>query len=170
MFSCFQQIKKKKKEKPSGLTSCSFMLCCLQPIGTNYVMLSDDRWLCLECMGSSVMDTYECVDLHLEIREFFEGLFLKVEKEFPLLLVEKQALNKAEEEEKIVSKQHILNFVTSITHSLCLICFHRKQNYHHAVVTRGLCLSEEQIVKSVRRTLLKTFTHTFKRLKLKWNC
>lgn len=67
------------------------------------MMLGDDRWLCLECMGSSVMDTYECHSLHLEIREFLEGLFLKVDKEFPLLLVEKQALNKAEEEEKIVS-------------------------------------------------------------------
>ncbi|VVB18320.1 unnamed protein product [Arabis nemorensis] len=107
-----------------GIAKCCSCERLEQPIGTNYVMLSDDRWLCLDCMGSSVMDTYECVDLHLEIREFFEGLFLKVEKEFPLLLVEKQALNKAEEEEKI--------------------------DYHHAVVTRGLCLSEEQIVKSVR--------------------
>uniref|UniRef100_A0A1J3D463 Protein DA1-related 3 n=1 Tax=Noccaea caerulescens TaxID=107243 RepID=A0A1J3D463_NOCCA len=104
--------------------------CCscerLEPRGTNYVMLGDDRWLCLQCMGSSVlMDTYECHSLHLEIREFLEGLFLKVDKEFPLLLVEKQALNKAEEEEKI--------------------------DHHHAVVTRGLCLSEEQIVTSVKK-------------------
>lgn len=67
------------------------------------MMLGDDRWLCLQCMGSSVMDTYECHDLHLEIRDFFDGLFLPVDKEFPLLLVEKQALNKAEQEEKIVS-------------------------------------------------------------------
>ncbi|KFK28340.1 hypothetical protein AALP_AA8G503600 [Arabis alpina] len=103
--------------------------CCscerLEPSGTNYVMLGDDRWLCLECMGSSVMDTYECHDLHVDIREFFEGLFFKVEKEFPVLLVEKQALNKAEEEEKI--------------------------DYLHAVVTRGICLSEEQTVTSVKK-------------------
>lgn len=71
------------------------------------MMLGDDRWLCLQCMESSVvMDTYECHSLHLEIREFFEGLFFKIEKEFPLLLVEQQALNKAEEEEKIVSRKH----------------------------------------------------------------
>ncbi|AED98244.1 DA1-related protein 3 [Arabidopsis thaliana] len=101
--------------------------CCscerLEPRGTNYVMLGDFRWLCIECMGSAVMDTNEVQPLHFEIREFFEGLFLKVDKEFALLLVEKQALNKAEEEEKI--------------------------DYHRAAVTRGLCMSEEQIVPSI---------------------
>ncbi|XP_002866748.2 protein DA1-related 3 isoform X2 [Arabidopsis lyrata subsp. lyrata] len=101
--------------------------CCscerLEPRGTNYVMLGDFRWLCLECMGSAVMDTNEVQPLHFEIREFFEGLFFKVDKEFSLLLVEKQALNKAEEEEKI--------------------------DYHRAAVTRGLCMSEEQIVPSI---------------------
>ncbi|XP_013609647.1 PREDICTED: protein DA1-related 3-like [Brassica oleracea var. oleracea] len=102
--------------------------CCscerLEPKGTNFVMLGDDRWLCLQCMESSVMDTDECIDLHFEIREFFDGLFLTIKKEFSVLLVEKQALNKAEQEEKIVS--------------------------HHAVVTRGLCLSEVQNVTSVK--------------------
>lgn len=49
------------------------------------------------------MDTVECHDLHLEIREFFESIHMKIDEEFPLLLVEKQALNKAEKEEKIVS-------------------------------------------------------------------
>ncbi|CAH8354225.1 unnamed protein product [Eruca vesicaria subsp. sativa] len=102
--------------------------CCscerLEPKGTNFVMLGDDRWLCLHCIGSSVMDSDECIDLHVEIRDFLEGLFFKVDKEFPLLLVEKQALNKAEKEEKI--------------------------DYDHAVVTRGICLSEEQYVTSVK--------------------
>ncbi|KAL0718552.1 hypothetical protein Bca4012_067874 [Brassica carinata] len=83
--------------------------CCscerLEPRGTNFVMLGDDRWLCIQCMASSVMDTYECIALHVEIREFFDGLFLPVDKEFPLLLVEKQALNKAEQEEKIVKER-----------------------------------------------------------------
>ncbi|KAL0721683.1 hypothetical protein Bca4012_036282 [Brassica carinata] len=77
----------------------------LEPRGTNYVKLGDRRWQCLECMESAVMDTYEALPLHFEIREFFEGLNMKIEKEFPFLLVEKQALNKAEEEEKIVSKR-----------------------------------------------------------------
>ena len=76
-------------------------------------MLDDGRWLCLECMESAVMDTDEVQPLHFEIRDFFHGLFLPVEKEFSLLLVEKQALNKAEEEEKIVStKQKILIYLS----------------------------------------------------------
>lgn len=44
------------------------------------------------------MDTDESQSLHIEIREFFKGLNMKVEKVFPLILVDQQALNKAEEE------------------------------------------------------------------------
>jgi len=133
------------------------MTCDLQPRGTNYVMLGDFRWLCIECMGSAVMDTNEVQPLHFEIREFFEGLFLKVDKEFALLLVEKQALNKAEEEEKIVSifRKHIPHhFVTHLCFSY--LCQY-KQDYHRAAVTRGLCMSEEQIVPSVRPINIHTF-------------
>ncbi|KAL9284775.1 Protein DA1-related 6 [Arabidopsis thaliana] len=101
--------------------------CCscerLEPRESNYVMLADGRWLCLECMNSAVMDSDECQPLHFDMRDFFEGLNMKIEKEFPFLLVEKQALNKAEKEEKI--------------------------DYQYEVVTRGICLSEEQIVDSV---------------------
>jgi hypothetical protein len=75
-------------------------------------------------MECAVMDTYECQPLHFEIREFFGSLNMKVEKEFPLLLVEKEALKKAEAQEKIDNQ--------------------------HGVVTRGICLSEGQIVNSVR--------------------
>ncbi|KAG7535772.1 Zinc finger LIM-type [Arabidopsis thaliana x Arabidopsis arenosa] len=101
--------------------------CCscerLEPWGTKYVMLTDNRWLCVKCMECAVMDTYECQPLHFEIREFFESLNMKVEKEFPLLLVEKEALNKAEVQEKIDNQ--------------------------HGTVTRGICLSEEQTVNNV---------------------
>lgn len=85
-------------------------------------MLADGRWLCLECMEHAFMGTDECHELHVEIRDFFEGLFFKVEKEFPLLLVEKQALNKAEEEEKIVSIKHTHPSLCN-SPSLCLIYF-----------------------------------------------
>ncbi|KAH0918391.1 hypothetical protein HID58_026051 [Brassica napus] len=98
----------------------------LEPKGTDFVELDDGRRLCLQCMDSAVMDTYEVQPLHFEIREFFEGLNMKIEREFPFLLVEKQALNKAEEEEKI-------------------------DNQEDGVVTRGICLSEEQIVTSVSK-------------------
>lgn len=77
-------------------------------------MHDDGRWLCLECMESAVMDTYEAHNLHLEIREFFHGLNMEIEKEFPLLLVEKQALYKAEEEEKIVSTISLLIIFSSL--------------------------------------------------------
>ncbi|CAH8332736.1 unnamed protein product [Eruca vesicaria subsp. sativa] len=103
--------------------------CCscerLEPKERNYVKLGDGRWLCLECMESAFMDTYEVQPLQFEIREFFEGLNMKIEKEFPFLLVDKQALNKAEEEEKI--------------------------DYQYEVVTRGICLSEAQTVTSVSK-------------------
>ncbi|CAH8371717.1 unnamed protein product [Eruca vesicaria subsp. sativa] len=97
----------------------------LQARGTEYVMLADNRWLCVECKESAVMDIDECQSLHFEIREFFKGLNMKVEKEFPLILVDQQALNKAEKENV----------------SEC----------QYGVVTRGICLSEEKIVTRIPR-------------------
>jgi hypothetical protein len=100
--------------------------CCscerLEPWGTKYVMLADNRWLCVKCMECAVMDTYECQPLHFEIREFFGSLNMKVEKEFPLLLVEKEALKKAEAQEKIVSTFFELK-IPYLSISLSLICF-----------------------------------------------
>ncbi|KAF8094700.1 hypothetical protein N665_0355s0013 [Sinapis alba] len=94
--------------------------CCgcerLQACGTKHLMLADNRWLCVECNESTVMDTDESQSLHFEIREFFKGLNMKVEKVFPLILVDQQSLNKAEEENQ------------------------------YGVVTRGICMSEEKIV------------------------
>ncbi|XP_077244571.1 protein DA1-related 1-like [Tasmannia lanceolata] len=46
------------------------------------------------------MDRGECHPLYIEIQEYFEGLNMKVEQQVPLLLVERQALNKAVEGEK----------------------------------------------------------------------
>jgi hypothetical protein len=69
------------------------------------------------------MDTHECQPLYLEIREFYEGLHMKVEQQIPMLLVERSALNEAMEGEK--------------------------HGHHHLPETRGLCLSEEQTVTTV---------------------
>jgi len=71
------------------------------------------------------MDTHECQPLYLEIQDFYEGLNMKVEQQIPLLLVERQALNEAMEGEK--------------------------KGHHHLPETRGLCLSEEQIVSTILR-------------------
>ncbi|KDP31822.1 hypothetical protein JCGZ_12283 [Jatropha curcas] len=103
--------------------------CCscerMEPRDTRYLSLDDGRKLCLECLDSAIMDTHECQPLYFEIREFYEGLNMKVEQEIPLLLVERQALNEAMEGEK--------------------------NGHHHLPETRGLCLSEEHTIATVSR-------------------
>ncbi|KAI8558861.1 hypothetical protein RHMOL_Rhmol04G0129100 [Rhododendron molle] len=94
------------------------------PRETKYVALEDGRKLCLECLDSAIMDTNQCQPLYLDIQEFYEGLNIKVEQQVPLLLVERQALNEAMDGEK--------------------------SGHHHMPETRGLCLSEEQTVSTVR--------------------
>jgi len=100
--------------------------CCscerMEPREIKYITLDDGRKLCLECLNSAVMDSPECQHLYMDIQEFFEGLNMKVEQQIPLLLVERQALNEALEAEK---------------------------NGHHLPETRGLCLSEEQVVRTI---------------------
>ncbi|KAL3640247.1 Protein DA1-related 1 [Castilleja foliolosa] len=103
--------------------------CCscekMEPCDARYLILEDGRKLCLECLDSSIMDTHECQPLYVEIQSFYEGLNMKVEQQVPMLLVERQALNEALEEEK--------------------------KGHHHVSETRGLCLSEEQIVSMISR-------------------
>ncbi|XP_073061425.1 protein DA1-related 1-like isoform X2 [Primulina eburnea] len=103
--------------------------CCscerMEQVDCRYLILDDGRKLCLECLDSSIMDTHECQPLYLEIQEFYEGLNMKVEQQIPMLLVERQALNEAMEGEKI--------------------------GHHHMPETRGLCLSEEQTIRTILR-------------------
>ncbi|KAM3254307.1 hypothetical protein ACQJBY_048056 [Aegilops geniculata] len=100
--------------------------CCscerMEPTDIRYITLDDGRKLCLECLTSATLDSPECQHLYMDIQEFFEGLNMKVEQQVPLLLVERQALNEALEAEK---------------------------SGHHLPETRGLCLSEEQIVRTI---------------------
>ncbi|XP_073122805.1 protein DA1-related 1-like isoform X2 [Henckelia pumila] len=97
--------------------------CERMEVNCRYLILDDGRKLCLECLDSSIMDTNECQPLYLEIQEFYEGLNMKVEQQIPMLLVERQALNEAMEGEKI--------------------------GHHHMPETRGLCLSEEQTIRTI---------------------
>ncbi|XP_055828152.1 protein DA1-related 2-like isoform X2 [Solanum dulcamara] len=101
--------------------------CCscerLEPRSARYVSLGDGRSLCLECMESAIMDTGDCQPLYHAIRDYYEGMNMKIEQEVPMLLVERQALNEAIEGEK--------------------------HGFHHMPETRGLCLSEEQTVTSI---------------------
>ncbi|GAB4847095.1 Protein DA1- 1, variant 2 [Ancistrocladus abbreviatus] len=118
----------KQKYCPSHETDGTPRCCScerMEPRDVPYLVLDDGRKLCLECLDSAIMDTNECQPLYLEIRDFYEGLNMKIEQQIPLLLVERQALNEAMEGEK--------------------------NGHHHLPETRGLCLSEEQTVSRILR-------------------
>ncbi|KAK3028621.1 hypothetical protein RJ639_039964 [Escallonia herrerae] len=101
--------------------------CCscerLESWNARYISLEDGRSLCLECMESAIMDTGDCQPLYHAIRDYYEGMNMRLDQEIPMLLVERQALNEA-----IVGEKH---------------------GFHHMPETRGLCLSEEQTVTSI---------------------
>ncbi|KAK6156178.1 hypothetical protein DH2020_010426 [Rehmannia glutinosa] len=101
--------------------------CCscerLESSNTRYISLGDGRSLCLECMESAIMDTGDCQPLYHAIRDYYEGMNMRIDQQIPMLLVERQALNEAIEGEK--------------------------HGFHHMPETRGLCLSEEQTVTSI---------------------
>eukprot|EP00250_Pteridium_aquilinum_P033741 c6190_g1_i1 orf=486-1898(-) len=103
--------------------------CCscerVESKDAQYISLEDGRKLCLECLDSAIMDTGECQPLYHEIRDFYEGMNMKIEQQIPMLLVQRQALNEAMEGEK--------------------------EGHHHMPETRGLCLSEEQTVNIIFR-------------------
>ncbi|GFQ08575.1 protein da1-related 2 [Phtheirospermum japonicum] len=67
--------------------------------------------------------------LYHSIRDFYEGMNMRINQQIPMLLVERHALNEAIEGEK--------------------------HGFHHMPETRGLCLSEEQTVTSVNSSVLK---------------
>ncbi|CAI9091578.1 OLC1v1026644C1 [Oldenlandia corymbosa var. corymbosa] len=103
--------------------------CCscerLESRNVRYISLGDGRSLCLECMESAIMDTGDCQPLYHTIRDYYEGMNMRIDQQVPMLLVERQALNEAIEGEK--------------------------HGFHHMPETRGLCLSEEQTVTSILR-------------------
>lgn len=55
------------------------------------------------------MDTGECQPLYHAIRDFYEGMYMKIDQQIPMLLVERQALNEAMEGEKDVSTTFTLS-------------------------------------------------------------
>nr|XP_043613239.1 protein DA1-related 2-like [Erigeron canadensis] len=103
--------------------------CCscerLESVNARYISLGDGRSLCLECMESAIMDTGDCQPLYHSIRDYYEGMNMRLDQQIPMLLVERHALNDAIVGEKI--------------------------GFHHLPETRGLCLSEEQTVTSIQK-------------------
>ncbi|TVU49909.1 hypothetical protein EJB05_01251 [Eragrostis curvula] len=77
--------------------------CCscekMEPRNMKYMSLGDGRSLCMECLGSAVMDTGECQSPYHSIRDYYEGMNMKLEQQIPMLLVQRQALNEATEGE-----------------------------------------------------------------------
>ncbi|PHT52806.1 Protein DA1-related 2 [Capsicum baccatum] len=110
--SCFREMTRPKCE-----------VCYQFQWNARYVSLGDGRSLCLECMESAIMDTGDCQPLYHSIRDYYEGMNMKIEQQVPMLLVERQALNEA-----IGGEKH---------------------GFHHMPETRGLCLSEEQTITSL---------------------
>uniref|UniRef100_A0A7C8Z0S5 Protein DA1-like domain-containing protein n=2 Tax=Opuntia streptacantha TaxID=393608 RepID=A0A7C8Z0S5_OPUST len=76
-------------------------------------------------MESAIMDTGDCQPLYHSIRDYYEGMHMRIDQQIPMLLVQRDALNEA-----IVGE---------------------KNGFHHMPETRGLCLSEEQTVTTILR-------------------
>ncbi|KAF8397387.1 hypothetical protein HHK36_016300 [Tetracentron sinense] len=101
------------------------LLFVLKSWNAHYISLGDGRNLCLECMESAIMDTGDCQPLYHAIRDYYEGMNMRLDQQIPMLLVERQALNEAIEGEK--------------------------NGNHRMPETRGLCLSEEQTVSTIHK-------------------
>ncbi|KAJ4978298.1 hypothetical protein NE237_009078 [Protea cynaroides] len=118
-----------QKYCPSHEYDHNTVRCCscerLESWNARYISLGDGRSLCFECMESTIMDTGDCQPLYHSIRDYYEGMNMKLDQQIPMLLVERQALNEAIEGEK--------------------------NGHHHMPETRGLCLSEEQTVSGILR-------------------
>lgn len=76
----------------------------LKPLNIKYYRLEDGRSLCLECMESAIMDTGDCQPLYHSIRDYYEGMQMRIDQQVPMLLVEREALNEAIVGEKNVCK------------------------------------------------------------------
>lgn len=89
----------------SLLASCTVLIFSLifQSRKAKFISLGDGRSLCLECLDSAIMDTGDCQPLYHGIRDYYEGMNMKIDQQIPMLLVERQALNEAMEGEKDVS-------------------------------------------------------------------
>lgn len=75
--------------------------------------MEDGRSLCLDCLNTAILDTDDCQHLYHSIRDFYEGMNMKIDQQIPMLLVERQALNEAIEGEKEVE------FHIKITYDQC---------------------------------------------------
>jgi Protein DA1 len=57
------------------------------------------------------MDSGDCQPLYHSIRDYYEGMNMRIDQQIPMLLVERQALNDAMEGEKDVIKLFTCLFI-----------------------------------------------------------
>lgn len=62
------------------------------------------------------MDTGDCQPLYHAIRDYYEGLHMRIDQQIPMLLVERQALNEA-----IVGEKNVINVILVY---VCVYIFH----------------------------------------------
>lgn len=55
------------------------------------------------------MDTGDCQPLYHSIRDYYEGMNMRIDQQIPMLLVERHALNEAIEGEKSVMTNSVSN-------------------------------------------------------------
>jgi len=55
-------------------------------------------------MESAIMDTGDCQPLYHSIRDYYEGMQMRIDQQIPMLLVEREALNEA-----IVGEKNVRN-------------------------------------------------------------
>lgn len=73
----------------------SFYVVIMKSWDVRYYTLDDGRSLCLECMETAITDTGECQPLYHAIRDYYEGMYMKLDQQIPMLLVQREALNDA---------------------------------------------------------------------------
>ena len=92
------------------------MIFSLKSRGERYFRLDDGRILCFECMESAITDTGECQPLYHAIRDYYEGMHMRIDQQIPMLLVGREALNEA-----IVGEKNVMKHPFFVFQSLKLI-------------------------------------------------
>ncbi|XP_026442063.1 protein DA1-like [Papaver somniferum] len=110
--------------------------CCscqrLEPRDKKNISLGDGRKLCLKCLDSALMSTAESKPLLQDIENYYDGLNMRVKVDFPVLLVDRSALNGAVGEEN--------------TH-----------NVHRLREVRGLTTFQTQMIRHIPRRIGNIF-------------
>ncbi|KAJ8760226.1 hypothetical protein K2173_011096 [Erythroxylum novogranatense] len=132
--SCFKELTHPKCEVCRQFYRCHPFWSQSTSCNSTYYSLEDGRSLCLECMESAIMDTGDCQPLYHAIRDYYEGMNMRLDQQIRCYLLKDKHLMKL-----LLGKERNIR-------SLDLYFGHITSTF-----TRGLCLSEEQTVTSIQR-------------------